>query len=80
MQPYIPGMSSLAQIQEAITGLTENERQALSIWLASEPPALAPEDESRLLKSLDNAIRDLDAGKGASARTARKLVRSWAGK
>jgi len=74
-------MSSLAEIQEAIVGLPEDERQALSAWLASQnPPTLAPEDESQLLKSLDKAMRDLDAGKGTSLSAARKLVRSWTGK
>jgi hypothetical protein len=74
-------MSSLTEIQEAIVGLPEDERHALSAWLASQnPPKLAPEDESQLLESLDHAIRDLDAGKGTSLNAARKLVRSWAGK
>jgi hypothetical protein len=74
-------MSSLAEIQEAIVELSEDERQALSAWLASQnPPTLAPHDESRLLKSLDQAMRDLDAGKGTSLDGARKLIHSWAGR
>jgi hypothetical protein len=74
-------MSSLAEIQEAIIGLPEDERQVLSAWLASQTaPALAPEDEAQLLESLDQAMRDLDAGKGTSLSAARKLVRTWSGK
>ena len=74
-------MSSLAQIQEAINGLTEVERQALSVWLASRNVSfLAPEDEQHLLQALDQAMRDLDEGKGVPLNEARKLVRTWAGK
>jgi hypothetical protein len=74
-------MSSLAQIQEAIISLPADERRALSVWLDSQnDPAFTPEDESQLLKSLDDAIRDLDAGKGVPLHEVRKLVRSWAGK
>ena len=74
-------MSSLAQIQEAIISLPADERRALSVWLDSQnDPTFTPEDESQLLKSLDIAIRDLDAGKGVPIHEVRKRVRSWAGK
>ena len=58
-------MSTLAEIQEAVTRLNDDEKKALSLWLnsqtAAEPNA---EDQQVLLRSLDEAIRDLDAGKG----------------
>jgi hypothetical protein len=74
-------MSSLVEIQKAIIELPEDERQALSAWLASQNvPTLAPEDEKRLLESLDHAMRDLDDGKGIPLKKVRGLVRSWAGK
>lgn len=74
-------MSSLAEIQNAIVGLAEDEREALSIWLASRTlPPLRPEDEKQLLDSLDRAMHDLDEGKGVPLSEARKLVRTWAGK
>jgi len=37
-------------------------------------------EERRLLRSLDEAIRDIDAGKGMSLEDVRKRVASWAGK
>jgi hypothetical protein len=43
-------------------------------------PAINPEDEGQLLKSLDEAIRDIDSGKGISIDEARQRVRSWAAK
>jgi hypothetical protein len=74
-------MSTFAEIQEAIIALPETQRHALSAWLASQnPPQIAAEDETLLLRSLDDAIRDLDHGKGVSLSAARKLVRTWAGK
>jgi hypothetical protein len=74
-------MSTFAEIQEAITALPETERHALSAWLASQnPPHLTPEDEASLLRSLDQATRDVDQGKGVPLSAAQKLVRTWAGK
>ena len=72
-------MSTLVEIQEAITKLRDDEKSALSIWLHSQnAPEMTVEDEQRLLRSLDEAIRDVDAGKGVSIEDARKLVASWA--
>ena len=74
-------MITLTEIQGAIIALPEEERQALSVWLESQRPVnLNAEDEKRLLESLDQAVRDMDAGKGVPLSDARKLVRSWAGK
>ena len=74
-------MSTLAEIQEAVTQLNDDEKKALSLWLnsqtAAEPSA---EDEQVLLRSFDEAIRDLDAGKGVPIEDVRKLVPSWAAK
>ena len=74
-------MSTLAEIQEAVTRLRDDEKKALSLWLDSQTtPALSAEDEQRLLSSLDQAIRDVDAGKGVPIEDVRKLMRSWAAK
>ena len=60
-------MSGLAEIQEAIIGLPQNERLAQVEWLiAQNSPVLDADDEKVLLKSLDDAIRNLDSGKGIS--------------
>jgi hypothetical protein len=49
------------------------------MWLDSqaEPEMTAQEDE-RLLRSLDEAMRDIDAGKGDSIDEVRQRVGSWA--
>jgi hypothetical protein len=74
-------MSTLAEIQEAIIRLPQEERLALSAWLDSQDqPALSPQDEDKLVRSLDEALRDLDNGKGIPLEEARKLVGAWAAK
>ena len=74
-------MSTLTEIQDAVTKLPSSEKKALRVWLDSEsdPEMTAPEEE-RLLRALDDAMRDVDAGKGISSDEARKRVKSWAAK
>jgi hypothetical protein len=72
-------MSTLAEIQEAVAPLPDTERQALQLWLNSQlDPELTAQEEQRLLGSLDEAARDIDAGKGAPMDEVRKRVGSWA--
>jgi len=72
-------MSTLAEIQEAIIGLPVEERNALSTWLDSRSAlAMNPQEEEILLRSLDEAIRDLDSGKGVRMEEVRTQVASWA--
>jgi hypothetical protein len=74
-------MSTLAEIQEAITKLPIPERNALAAWLNSQAPsALDAEDEAQLLRSLEAAKKDLDNGKGVPLEDARRLIASWAGR
>ena len=74
-------MSTLLEIQEAVTRLPADEKSALSLWLNSQAaPALSAQEEQQLLCSLDEAIRDVDAGRGVSMPDAHKLVASWAAK
>jgi len=74
-------MSTLAEIQESVTRLRDEEKKALSLWLNSQAaPELSDEDEQRLLHSLDEAIRDVDAGNGMPIEDVRKRVRSWVAK
>ena len=74
-------MSTLVEIQEAISELPTDERQALAVWLASQTaPVLDAKEEHKLLQSLGQAISDLDSGRGIDLEEARKLVSSWAGK
>ncbi len=74
-------MSTLVEIQDAVTHLPSNERKALQFWLNSQAePELSAQEEQRLLRSLDEAIRDIDAGKGISLDEVRQRVGSWAAK
>ena len=74
-------MSTLVEIQDAVTKLADNEKQALSLWLDSQTaPALSLTEERHLLRSLDAAIRDVDAGKGVPLEDVRKRVAAWAAK
>jgi hypothetical protein len=74
-------MSTLAEIQEAVTKLRDDEKTALSLWLNSQAaPPMSIQEEQQLLHSLDKAIRDVDAGKGVALNEAHKLVASWAAK
>ena len=74
-------MSTLLEIQEAVTKLRDDEKTALSLWLNSQTaPAMSAQEEQQLLHSLDDAIRDVDAGKGVALKDAHKLVASWVAK
>jgi hypothetical protein len=74
-------MSTLVEIQDAVAHLPNNERKALQLWLNSQTgPELTAQEEQRLLRSLDEAVRDVDAGKGVPINDVRKRVASWAAK
>jgi hypothetical protein len=74
-------MSTLMEIQDAVAHLPSNERKALQLWLNSQAePDLTAHEEQRLLRSLDEAARDVDAGKGVPLDEVRKRVGSWAAK
>jgi hypothetical protein len=72
-------VSTLIEIQDAVAQLPSNEKKALQLWLNSQAePEMTLLEEERLLRSLDEAVRDIDAGKGVSIEDARKRVSSWA--
>ncbi len=72
-------MSTLIEIQDSVAQLPSHERKALRTWLNSQAePELTPEEEERLLHSLDDAIHDVNSGKGVSIDEARRRVVSWA--
>jgi hypothetical protein len=74
-------MSTLAEIQDAVARLPGSERKALQLWLNSQSePELTALEERRLLRSLDEAVRDIDADKGVPINDVRKRVASWAAK
>ena len=74
-------MSTLIEIQDAVAQLSSNEKKALQLWLNSQTePEMTAQEEQRLLRSLDEAMRDIDAGKGVSIDEVRKRVGTWAAK
>lgn len=74
-------MSTLAEIQDAVARLPGSERKALQVWLNSQSGLeLTAREERRLLRSLDEAVHDIDAGKGLPMNDVRKRVASWAAK
>jgi hypothetical protein len=74
-------VSTLSEIQEAVAQLPSQERKALQVWLNSQAEStVAGQEEERLLHSLDEAMRDIDAGKGVPIEEVRRRVASWAAK
>ena len=72
-------MSTLIEIQDAVAQLPSIEKKALQLWLNSQAePEMTAQEEQRLLRSLDEAMRDIDAGKGVSIDEVRTRVGSWA--
>ena len=81
--PYPHGMSfeTLAAEISALPPEKRRELMQLMVKLETpEEPEISPEDEQRLLSSLDEATRDIDSGKGITMDEARKRVGSWAAK
>lgn len=74
-------MSTLVEIQDAVAHLPGAERKALQVWLDSQAESgLTAPEEQRLLRSLDEAVRNIDAGKGVPINDVRNRVASWAAK
>lgn len=74
-------MSTLVEIQDAVTHLPNNERKALQLWLNSQAePELTAQEEQRLLRSLDEAVRAVDAGQGVPINDVRNRVAAWVAK
>jgi hypothetical protein len=74
-------MNTMAEIQEAINELPAKEKSALAAWLQSQDePILSEKEEAALLASLDEAIAQLDEGKGIPAERVREMIGRWAAK
>ena len=76
-------MSTVGEIEKAIDELPVREREALETRLLARRFGLEGMSESErteLLSSLDEADREIDAGRGVSGNELRQAVRSWAGR
>jgi hypothetical protein len=70
-------MSTLVEIQDAVAHLPGDERKALQLWLNSQSePEISARDEQHLLRSLEAAVGDIDAGKGVAMNDVRKRISS----
>jgi len=71
-------MSALAQVQESVERLSGDEKKALALWLNSKiEPDLTRDEEEQLMRSLDEAVAAIDAGKGVPIDEVRRRVPSW---
>jgi hypothetical protein len=69
-------MSTIKEIQAAISRLPEKEKSALSAWLQSQDePVLSRSEEAALLARLDKAAAELDAGEGVPLERVREKIR-----
>jgi hypothetical protein len=73
-------VKTLIEVKKAVTELSPREQTPLAHWLNSQlaPVTMSAAEERRLLASLDEAMRDLDAGKGVPLEAVRKLIPTWA--
>jgi len=69
-------VSTVQEIQSAITRLPEEGRLALLQWIHSqESEPLA--DDPELLRQAEEGARQLDAGQGITLEQARRLASQW---
>ena len=76
-------MSTVAEIEQAIQHLPAMEREALESRLLAQRfglDALDENERAELLASLDDAEREIDAGRFHSPDDLRQAVRSWTGR
>ena len=73
-------MTTLAEIQDAISQLSDREQAALAAWLDSRQASKIEDDDEALLRSLDEATHAIDAGKGVPIEEVRRRVASWVAK
>ncbi len=76
-------MSTLQEIEEAVERLPAEARDAFESRLLARRfglGALTEEEHAELLKSLDEAERDIDAGRTFSGGELRQALHKWTGK
>ena len=76
-------MSTLQEIEQAIEQLPADARDAFESRLLARRfglGALTEEEHAELLASLDEAERDIDAGRTFSGEQLRQALHTWTGK
>jgi hypothetical protein len=75
-------VSTVEDIEQAIERLPRAEREVLEAHLLARRfglGSLGEEERAELLKSLEEADRDIDEGRSHTANELRQAVRSWTG-
>ncbi len=70
-------MSTVQEIQEAITQLPEEARIRLLQWIHSHEEAEVSADDPELLRQAQEGAGQLDAGQGITLDQARRLTSKW---
>lgn len=76
-------MSRVQEIERAIERLPETERNVLESRLVARRyglSSLTDEEQTELLRSLDEAERDIDQGRSYRTDEMRQALRGWLGK
>jgi hypothetical protein len=72
-------VSTLQEIQAAVTSLSKPEELKLIAWIHSRH-AHDGDDDPELAASIERGTRQLDAGEGIPLQEVRKLARTWTSK
>jgi hypothetical protein len=70
-------VSTVQEIQEAITQLPELQRFELVQWLHSHYDTISIEDEADILAEAAEGEREIREGKGIPLEDLRKMTRTW---
>lgn len=77
-------MNTLTELKKAVEQLSPEEHDQFADWwhrrIEWEEPEMTPEEEADLLKSLDEANREIEEGKGIPIEEVLERLRSWPGK
>jgi len=73
-------MATVQEIEQAIERLPETERNALESRLLARRCGLNDEEQAELLRSLDEAEREIDEGRSYNTDEMRQALRGWLGK
>jgi hypothetical protein len=70
-------MSTVQEIQEAITQLPEEARMSLLQWIHSQGETEPFSDDPELLQQAEEGARQLDAGHGITLEQVRRMTSQW---
>ena len=70
-------VSTIQEIQEAITQLPEEARMTLLQWIHSQEETDPSADDPELFQQAEEGARQLDAGQGITLNQARRLTSQW---